>query len=122
MRRFPRLLCTIEVYSLRYNHRKLTKFVITLVMLIVLLINLLSCSAKNSKTIPEKLSNEDTLVSSFNINFNLCYNISVDSTLKNINSDIIRATQQAIFDYDCSNAKLYHYDGYFKNNDILITI
>lgn len=64
--------------------------------------------------------NRNTDTDSFDINVQINYRVSLDKKIKEINPNIIRATRQAIFDYDCSNAKFSHYNGFIINNDICI--
>lgn len=66
-------------------------------------------------------STEETRnLDSFDINVNLKYKINLDDKVKGVNSNIIKATRQAIFDADFYFAKLQHYNGYCVNNDVLI--
>ncbi|MDP4182820.1 MAG: hypothetical protein Q8942_17260 [Bacillota bacterium] len=55
-------------------------------------------------------SNDDTEISSFDVNVNIKYNVILDKAVKGTNPNIIRATRQAIFDYDCNNSKFVHYN------------
>lgn len=65
-------------------------------------------------------SNQATAEDSYDINIKISYKVTLDEKIKEINPNIIRATRQAIFDNDCSNAKFFHYNGYVIDNDIYI--
>lgn len=64
--------------------------------------------------------NQNTDTDSYDINVQINYKVTIDKNLKEIDPNIIRATRQAIFDCDCSNAKFSHYKGFIINNDICI--
>ena len=57
---------------------------------------------------------------SFDVNVNLKYNIYLGDKVKGTDTNIIKATRQAIFSSDCYYAKFKHYNGYSVNDDVLI--
>ncbi len=63
---------------------------------------------------------QNTDTDSYDINVQINYRVTIDKNIKKINPNIIRATRQAIFDCDCSNAKFSHYNGFIINKDICI--
>lgn len=65
-------------------------------------------------------SKQDISSDSFDIHVNISYQITLDDKVKAVNPNIIKATRQAIFDYDCNDAKFYHYNGFSINNDVYI--
>lgn len=73
---------------------------------------------KKQKITQEEDLNADN--TSFDINVSIKYKVEVDEKLKGINPNIIKATRQAIFDYDSSNAKFFHYKRFNMDNQILI--
>ncbi len=64
--------------------------------------------------------NQKTDTDSFDINVQINYRVTIDKNIKEINPNIVRATRQAVFDYECSNAKFSHYNGFIINHDICI--
>lgn len=56
---------------------------------------------------------------SYNIDVRIHYSITLDDKVKSVNPNIIKATRQAIFNYDSNNAKFSHYK-YSRNHDIYI--
>lgn len=65
-------------------------------------------------------SDRDASSDSLDINVNINYRVTLDDKVKGVNINIIKAARQAIFDYDCSNAKFSHYNGYLIENDVYI--
>lgn len=74
--------------------------------------------SQNKKDILTENNNSNS--DSFDINVSLKYNIHLDDKVKGTNPNIIKATRQAIFGADCYRAKFEHYNGYSRNNDVLI--
>lgn len=65
------------------------------------------------------ISNQNTDTNSFDVDVKISYKITLDDKVKKINSNIIKAARQAIFDSDCGNAKFSHYN-YSMEKDIYI--
>ena len=57
---------------------------------------------------------------SYDINVSINCKIALDDKVKGVNPNIIRATRQALFNYDCNNAMFWHYNGFSRNYYILI--
>jgi hypothetical protein len=57
---------------------------------------------------------------SYDINVTINCKIALDDKVKGVNPNIIRATRQALFNYDCNNAMFWHYNGFTRNYYILI--
>lgn len=56
----------------------------------------------------------------YDINVRLEYHISLDKSVEGTDPAIVRALRQALFDNDCQNAMFLHYNGYVKNEDVLV--
>ncbi|OPX45061.1 hypothetical protein CLHUN_12930 [Ruminiclostridium hungatei] len=111
-----------------------------LLLLMLILFTFVACNDKNDLKIENNMAsdssietqghaasdssietlNQNTGTDSFDINVQINYRVTIDKNIKEINPNIIRATRQAIFDYDCSNAKFSHYNGVIINNDICV--
>lgn len=57
---------------------------------------------------------------SFDVNVSIHIKVTLDDKVKGVDPNIIRATRQALFDWDCEAAKLRHYNGYSTNHYIYI--
>lgn len=95
-----------------------------LLLLVLILFTFTSCNDENDLQIQNNIASESSIentdTDSYDINVQISYKVTIDKNLKEINPNIIRATRQAIFDCDCSNAKFSHYNGFIRNNDICI--
>jgi len=67
-----------------------------------------------------KSSTKTSSESSFNVDVSITYRVFLDDKVKNVDPNIIKAARTGIFNSDCDFAKFVHYNGYFKNLDILI--
>jgi len=65
-------------------------------------------------------TNQSTDKNTIFADFSVKYEIDIDKDLNNTNPNIAKAVRQALFDYDCSNAKYFHYYGYHMDYIILI--
>lgn len=116
-----------DKYFMRKNCKLIRLTKIQLISLIIITA-ITGCSSSNNINNENNVAvsgnseivSQDYNSNSFNINVSLNYNIVLDDKVKGVNSNIIRATRQAIFDTDCDFARLQHYNGYSKNNDVLI--
>lgn len=84
----------------------------------IFLIELFGVGANNTSVYAVNTSHKLNK-NSYNIDVRIHYSITLDDKVKNVNPNIIKATRQAIFDYDSNNAKFSHYK-YSRNNDIYI--
>lgn len=98
--------------------------VIIFIILIMLLIG--SCSKKNdvSPSLCEdqyvSISPENIDDTSFDVSVDINIKVSVDSSIKDINTNIIKAARTAVFDYHCTRAKQSQYDEYDVNEQMII--
>ena len=67
-----------------------------------------------------KLANKNIKVDTFDANVSICFSITLDDKVKDVDPNIIMATRQAMFDYYCDNAKFWHYNGYSITGDVVI--
>ncbi len=79
-----------------------------------------------SKSVPDELPGKDVSSDSansqesFDIKVGINYKITLDDKVKAVDTNIIKAARQEIFDYASYNAKFSHYNGYIINNDVYI--
>ena len=96
------------------NVKQIVFIILTLIVLIATNFLIIFTAVAANKT--SQATDKNTIFADFSVK----YEIDVDQSLKDINPNIIKAVRQALFDYDCSNAKYFHYYGYHMDYKILI--
>lgn len=99
----------------------LKRNIVFILAFLVLICSVGFIKQKTNSAIDEKAktlvkSNSD----SYDINVTINCKITLDDKVKGVNPNIIRATRQALFNYDCNNAMFWHYNGFSRNYYILI--
>lgn len=96
----------------------------TLIIIVILTACSISKSDDSQRNVVETSINEavnkNSNADTFNVNVGIYFSITLDDKVKGVNSNIIRATRQAMFDYYCYYAKFSHYDGYSITGDVVI--
>lgn len=107
---------------LKNKFRLVKTFKILIIALFALSTLILSNNLEHASAYQKtnKTMNQQSNIQSFDVNVSINYKISITPNLKGVNPNIIKAARQGLFDWDCDNAKYFHYNGYSKNEEILI--